>query len=44
MAKDTNKSLRPLLIITAMEMEADILARKLKNKHIKNIYKYTFYE
>ena len=44
MAKDMNESYHPLLIITAMEMEADILINKLENKHAKNIYKYTFYE
>lgn len=44
MDKDINKSSRPLLIITAMEMEADILINKLNIKRIEHIYKYTFYE
>ena len=38
------KNVPPLLIITAMDMEADILIGKLENKHVENIYKYTFYE
>ena len=44
MNKDINKWRSPILVMIAMEMEADILIDRLENKRTKKIYKFTFYE
>lgn len=44
MGKVMNKWKSPILIMIAMEMEANILIDKLENKRIKKVYKFTFYE